>query len=121
MSNIQRVHIEQLILSSFINQLRTNEIDQIEFQDMRIPFKLFKANKTHQLVAKAIFNLQEESKMIDDVNILAYIERFTTVNENEFLDASCCLWTTFDTMMGYLKMLEEIDREEEKHKILMGL
>ena len=119
--NIQRLHIEQLILSCFINQNRALPMDEMDLKDIRIPFKLFKANKTTKMIAKAIYNLQEDDKPIDDVNVITYIQKFTNLNEQEFLDINCMTWVSFDTMNLYLKQLKELDEEEKKNRILESL
>lgn len=119
--NIQRLHIEQLILSCFINQNRALLMDEMELKDIRIPFELFKANKTTKMIAKAIYNLQEDDKPIDDVNVITYIQKFTNLNEQEFLDINCMTWVSFDTMNLYLKQLKELDEEENKNRILESL
>lgn len=111
---IERLHIEQLILSCFINQLRTNELDQLEFREYRLPFELFKANRTNALCAKAILNLQEQDRPIDDLLILCYIEKHEPINETEWLELVSNLWSTFDTMILYLDQLRELDKEEIK-------
>lgn len=118
---IERLHIEQLILSCFINQLKTNELDQMELREYKLPYKLFKANRTNLLTAKAIFNLQEESKPIDDLLILCYIEKHTSINEVEWLELNSTLWATFDTMITYLDYLKELDQEEIKEKRLKAI
>jgi len=71
--NIQREHIEGLILSCFLNQHRTLEMDKMEFEAYKLPFELFKANNTHKMISKAIYNLQCEKLPVDDVNVHAYI------------------------------------------------
>lgn len=123
MSNykIERLHIEQLVLSCFINQLRNTELDQMEFREYKLPFKLFKANKTNQLTAKAIFNLQEQNKPIDDLTILCYIEKHIKINEVEWLELVSNLWCTFDTMIVYLEELKEIDEKEELRNKLKAI
>lgn len=118
---IERLHIEQLILSCFINQTKTNEIDQMEFREYKLPFKLFKANKTNQLTAKAIYNMQNENEPIDDLTVLCYIQKHIQINELEWLELISILWCTFDTMNLYLKRLKVLDDEEKKLKILEGL
>ena len=119
--SIQRLHIEQLILSCFLNQIRTNELDQLEFREYKLPFELFKANKTNKLCAKAIFNLQEEKKPIDDLTVLCYIQKHMEVNQEEWLELVSNLWSTYDTMLLYLDMLKDLDEEEVKMKILESL
>lgn len=118
---VQRKHIEQLILSTLLNGHLSHPMDEIEFEQYKIPFKLFKANRTHTLIAKAIHNLREENKNVDDVNVLCYIQKHTTLNEQEFLEVSSYTWTTFDMMLKWVKQLKEIDQEEEKRKILEGV
>lgn len=108
-----RLHIEELILSCYLNQNRTNELDQMEFKDYKIPFELFKANKTNKLCAKAILNLQEENKPIDDVIVLEYVQSRTKIIESEWLNLLSKDWCTFDTFLQYVKMLKDIDNEEK--------
>lgn len=118
---ILRLHIEQLILSCFLNQTRTNELDQMEFREYKLPFELFKANKTHKLCAKAIYNLQEENKPVDDLIVLDYIEKHMSINQDEWLDIVSNLWCTFDTMISYMNMLKELDEEEIKKEKLKAI
>lgn len=118
---IQRKHIEQLILSTLLNAHLSHPMDEMEFEQYKIPFKLFKANRTHTLIAKAINNLREENKNVDDTNVLCYIQKHTTLNEHEFLEVSNYTWTTFDMMIKWVKQLEEIAEAEEKENILKGL
>lgn len=119
--NVQRIHIEQLILSCFLNQNRSLPLDELEFKDIKLPFELFKASRTTKMIAKAIYNLQVENKPIDDLTVLCYIEKHAQINKQEFLEISCRLWVSFDTMNNYLKELRLIDKEEEKERILRGL
>lgn len=116
--NIQRLHIEQLILSTLINAHLSHPMDEIEFEQYKIPFKLFKANRTHTLIAKAIHNLREENKNVDDVNVLCCIQKHTALNEQEYLEVSSYTWTTFDMMLKWVKQLTEIDKEEELSKLI---
>lgn len=118
---IERIHIEQLILSCFLNQARTNEIDQMEFREYRLPFEIFKANKTIKMTAKAIFNLQEKNIPVDDVTVLAYIEDRAKIDVQEYLEIFAYHWTTFDTMISYLDRLKSIDEDEEKIKKLKAM
>lgn len=119
--DVKRIHIEQTILSSFLNQDKTNEMDQMEFRDMKLPFELFKSSITSKLIAKAIYNLQEDNKPIDDLLVLSYITKHTSINSSEYLQFSCATWVTFDTMNLYLNQLREIDKEEELQNILKGI
>lgn len=116
--NIEKIHVEQFILSCFINQNRTNELDQIEYRDFVLPYELFNANITNKLCAKAIYNLQKENKPIDDLLILCYIEKHIEINQDEWLELVGNLWSTFDTMILYLERLKVLDKE---HKIQMRL
>lgn len=119
--NIQRKHIEQIILSTLLNAHLSHPMDEIDFEQYKVPFELFKANKTHRLIAKAIYNLRAENKNIDDVNVLCYIEKHTQVNEQEFLEVQSYTWTTYDMMLKWVKQLQDIDVEEEKIRILEGV
>lgn len=118
---IERLHIEQLILVTYLNQNKGHLLDELELKDTKIPFELFKANKTTKMIAKAIYNLQVENKPIDEDIVLAYIEKFTEINTNEWIDLNCKLWVTFDTMNLYIKQLKNIDDEENKMKLLEGI
>lgn len=116
--NIERLHIEQLILSCFLNQHRTTELDEMEFREYKLPFELFKASRTTKMISKAIYNFQLENKPVDEVLILEYIKKQTHINEIEVLDILSCTWCTFDTMISYIEMLKEIDKNEKKQEIL---
>ena len=119
--NIKREHIEGLILSCFLNQHRTLEMDKIEFEVYKLPFELFKANNTHKMIAKAIYNLQNENKVVDEVLIHDYITSKAKLNEEEYLQVHTYTWCSFDTMLSYLKMLEDLDKEEKRMELLKGL
>jgi hypothetical protein len=119
--NIKREHIEGLILSCFLNQHRTLELDKMEFEAYKLPFELFKANNTHRMIAKAIYNLQNENKVVDEVLIHDYITSKTKLNEEEYLQVHTYTWCSFDTMLSYLKMLEDLDKEEKRMELLKGL
>ncbi len=119
--SIQRLHIEQLILSCFINQNRALPMDEMDLKDIRIPFKLFKANRTTRMIAKAIYNLQEVNEPIDDLAVICYIQKHTVLNEQEFLEINCMTWVSFDTMNLYLKQLEKLDKDEEIEKKLRSM
>lgn len=119
---IKRLHIESLILSCFINQNRTQDLDKIEFEVYKIPFELFKASMTSKMIAKAIRILQDESKPIDDVLILDFIQSKTNkLDVSAYLEIMSYTWCSFDTMISYLNQLKEIDKEEEKRKRLNEL
>ena len=118
---IQRQHIEETILCAFLYQNISLPMDEIELKDTKIPFKLFKANRTIRMVAKAIHILQEEKTPIDEVNVMCYIEKHTTINSEEMLSLLKHSIVSYDSMTYYLNQLIEIDREEEKIKILQGV
>lgn len=119
--NIKREHIEGLILSCFLNQHRTLELDKIEFEAYKLPFELFKANNTHRMIAKAIYNLQIENTPIDDVLIHDYITSKAKINEDEYLQVHTYTWCSFETMLSYLKQLEIMDKEGKRFELLKGL
>lgn len=108
---ITRRDIENTVLSCFLNQTRTIPLDEMEFVDYRIPYELFKATRTNKLIAKAIFNLQENKSVIDDDIVLDYIRSNTDVNANEFLEVTCTNWVSFDTCKKYIEKLKEEDRK----------
>ena len=118
---IKREHIEGLILSCFLNQHRTLELDKMEFEAYKLPFELFKANNTHKMIAKAIYNLQIEKRPVDEILIHDYISKRAKLNEDEYLQTCSYTWCSFETMEHYLKELELLDREDEKMKLLKGL
>lgn len=115
---IQRNHIEGLILSCLLNQHRTLEMDKMEFEAYKLPFKLFKANYTHRMVAKAIYNLQCEGIPVDDVIVHDYISKKTKLNEEEYLQLHCYTWCSYETMLAYVKMLKDLDEEESRLNLL---
>ena len=119
--NIKREHIEGLILSCFLNQHRTLELDKLEFEAYKLPFELFKANNTHKMISKAIYNLQCENTPIDDVLIHDYITKRTKLNEDEYLQVHCYTWCSFETMLSYLEQLKIMDEEKKRMEILKGL
>lgn len=119
--NILRIHIERQILSSFINQQYTHILDEIEFKDMRLPFELFLSNRAIKMTAKAIYNLQEEKKPIDDLNVLCYIEKHASINEVEWLEIIAKNPLTFDTMNLYMNQLREMHEEQIKNEILESI
>ena len=119
--NIQREHIEGLILSCFLNQHRTLELDKMEFEVYVLPFELFKANSTHKMISKAIYNLQQDNIPVDDINIHTYITKRAKLNEDEYLQASCYTWCSFQTMLAYLKQLEDLDKEDKRIELIKGL
>ena len=115
---IQRTHIEGLVLSCFLNQHRTLDLDKIEFEAYKLPFELFKANYTHRMVAKAIYNLQCEGIPVDDVIVHDYISKKTKLNEEEYLQLHCYTWCSYETMLAYVKMLKDLDEEESRLNLL---
>tara|TARA_R110002096_G_scaffold262699_1_gene456199 strand:- start:347 stop:712 length:366 start_codon:yes stop_codon:yes gene_type:complete len=117
-----RLEIEELILVSFLNQdICMNELDKMEYEDFKLPYNLFNATRTNKLVAKAIFNLQEENKPVSDLTVHHYITEITYVNQDEYINLISKLPVTFDTMQKYLDMLAKISSDEEKLEILRSL
>ena len=118
---ITRNHIEGLILSCFLNQHRTLELDKMEYKSYKLPFELFKANYTHRIVAKAIYNLQLEKKPVDENIVHDYLTKRVKFDEMEYLALHSYTWVSFETMLMYLRELENINREDEKIELLKGL
>lgn len=118
---ITRNHIEGLILSCFLNQHRTLELDKMEYEAHKIPFELFKANYTHRIVAKAIYNLQLEKRPVDENIIHDYLTKRVKFDEMEYLALHSYTWVSFETMLMYLRELEKINKEDEKIELLKGL
>lgn len=121
MMNNYRLEIEQLILITLLSQDKTNELDKMELEDYKLDFNLFKSNKTHKLVSKAIHNLQEQNIPISDITVEKYIKDHTRLNSEEFLDLYSKLWVTFDTMTKYVDHLKVIDDEEMKLNLLKDM
>ena len=119
--NIQREHIEGLILSCFLNQHRTLELDKMEFEVYVLPFELFKANSTHKMISKAIYNLQQDNIPVDDINVHTYITKRAKLNEDEYLQVHSYTWCSFQTMVAYLKQLEDLDKEDKRIELIKGL
>ena len=118
---ITRNHIEGLILSCFLNQHRTLELDKMEYEAYKLPYELFKANYTHKIVAKAIYNLQLEKRPVDENIVHNYLTKRVKFNEMEYLALHSYTWVSFETMLMYLRELENINREDEKIELLKGL
>ena len=93
----------------------------MEFEAYKLPFELFKANNTHRLIAKAIYNLQTENNPVDDVNVHTYITKRAKLNEDEYLQVHCYTWCSFETMQSYLKQLQSLDDEEKRFELMKGL
>lgn len=119
--NDYRLEIEQLILSSFLFQDIMSELDKIEFEDYILPYELFKANRTHKLISKAIFNLKEKKVPVSDLTVLNYIEENTEINNMEFLNVISKSCVTFDTTMKYIEHLKDIDEKENKKNKVRGI
>lgn len=74
------------------------------------------------MIAKAIRIFQDEGKPVDDTLIQDFIESKTDdLNIGEYLQIMSYMWCGFDTMLSYLKLLKEIDIEDEKRKLLNEL
>lgn len=119
--NVERHHVEGLILSCYLNVNKAFPLDRIEIEDYIIPFELFTANRTNKLVAKAIYNFQKEKMPIDEVLIYDYITSKTTLEDENFTYLATLLWVGFDTMLKYIEMLKEIDKNEKLMERLKAL
>lgn len=118
---IERKHIEALILSCFLNSHISTPLDEMEINEANIPFELFKASRATKLISKAIYNLKQKGLPYDDVNVLCYIKEQTEINEHEYFQISCSGVVSYDTMMKYIKRLEIIDKEEEMERAIRNL
>ncbi len=116
-----RVEIEQVVLVSYLFQDIMSELDKMEYEDYKLPYELFKSTRTNKLIAKAIFNLQEQKKPVSDLTVHYYVTEKTSINESEYIDLISKLPVTFDTMKKYLTHLEEIDKDEKKSNLLKGM
>jgi hypothetical protein len=98
-----------------------NELDKLEYEDYTLPYELFKANRTHKLIAKAIFNLKEQKVPVSDLTVHNYIEEITEINQSEFIDLISKTCVTFDTALKYIEHLRDIDKKESKLNKLKGM
>jgi len=119
--NNYRKDIEELLLSCYLNQDRTNELDKMEFNDYIIPYELFKATRTNKLIAKAIFVLQENKMPISEITVINFIQEKTQINEVEVLEVLGSLWCTFDTFLKYIQVLKDLDKEFKRKSMLEDL
>ncbi|MCH7590840.1 response regulator [PVC group bacterium] len=61
-------------------------LDKMEYEDFKLPYNLFNANRTNKLIAKAIFNLQEENKPVSDLTVHYYITKIIQINQDEYIN-----------------------------------
>lgn len=116
-----RLEIEQIILVSYLNQYMSNELEQALYEDEVLPFELFKTNRTNKLVAKAIYNLQCNNIPIRDFEVYDYISKFTSVNQDEWLNLLSKCDTSFNLMLHYTDRLKQTDEDEKKMEILRSM
>lgn len=112
--NINRKHIEYYILGSLINQDIALPLDEIEFLDMTLEYKLFKSTITSKMVAKAIYNMQVEKFPVCDVTVLDYIKKRTNkLDEHLFYEIVGSGHGSYLSILRYLEYLKEIDKNDE--------
>lgn len=96
-------------------------MDKMEYEVFKLPCELFKSSRTARVIAETIGEMQEDKKPVDDNLVLCSIPKHKNININEYLEISCKLWMSFDTMLLYLDRLAKLDEEERKKEILKGL
>ncbi len=119
--NNYRLEIEQLILSSILYQDLQNELDKCEFEDYIIPYEIFKATLTTKLIAKAIFRVQELKQPVSEITVLNFLDEKVKIDQIELINLLAKLNVTFETMLKYVKMLNDIDIEQTKLDILRDI
>jgi hypothetical protein len=107
-----RLPIEKAILATFLYRDLLSEKDYDLIFDYKIPYNLFKANRTHKLIAKAIFNLSNDDMPYDEITVLNFVSKQISINEVEWLDVLSANPITFHTMKGYVRQLEEINHAD---------
>lgn len=101
--------IEQAILSTLLNTASANEKDFDMLIDYKLDYKLFNANRTHTLVAKALFNHAEDGLVWDELLIHNYMLKKTKVNEQEYLEINNKLSLPFTVFLRYIEGLKEME------------
>lgn len=109
-----KLALEESILISFLDINYMNELDVMEYEAFKIPYKHFDSNRVTKLISKAIFNLQELKRPFNDVDVEFYISsftKFTSEDENNYLSLLSKKGFNFDTMKKHLEKLIEINEE----------
>jgi hypothetical protein len=108
-----RLSIEYGILNTLLNYDKAIDSDLNSFLDYQLDHKLFKANRTTKLVSKAISNHLENDTPFTTELIERYILKRANMNLDEWIDLIGRGWFTYATMEQYIKVLKEMDAEEE--------
>lgn len=119
--NNYRLEIEQLILNTILQQDKSHDLDKIELDDYELDYTLFKANRTNRLVAKAIWVLHQNGTPVSDITVDNFISTREALNGLEFLDLTSKLWVSFETMLKYIKHLQNINFEEKQIEMLKAI
>lgn len=107
-----RKDIERAMLSTFLYRDLMSDRDFDIIIDYTIPYKLFTANRTHKLIAKSIFNLQEQDMPFTELCVVDYVSKIEKINEAEWLEVMTTTPITLNTMFGYVKILERMEQED---------
>lgn len=111
---IKKDYLETHILGSILNGHISPPLDEMEFKDLVIDYKLFTSSQTVKLVAKAIHNMQKEKTPISDVLVQDYIEKRTDkLNVSEFYSIVCSGTGSYESVVSYIELLK---KEDELHK-----
>lgn len=110
---IAREHVEKHILGSILNGHVCPPLDEMEFMDLQIDYKIFTTSYTIKMIAKAIYNMKNENLPIDDLLVLEYIQNKTDkLNQHEYYDIVCSGTGSYLSVCNYIKLLEKIDKEQ---------
>ena len=106
--------IEQAILSTLLNTASASEKDFDMLIDYKLDYKLFNANRTHTLVAKALFNHAEDGLVWDELLIHNYILKKTKLektkmNEQEYSEINNKVSLPFTVFLRYIEDLNEME------------
>lgn len=105
--------IEQSILSTLLNPSMGLDEDFDKIIDYKLDYKLFNANRTHTLVAKAIYNHINDELFYDELLIYNYICTKTNqkLDELEFLEINNKLSLPFSVLLKYVETLKDMERD----------
>ena len=111
-----RQPIEYGILSTLMQRhyIADKELDDfLAFILSEDDINLFKSSRTTQVIAKAIYNHIKEDLPFDEVLIEQYILKRTHMDFAEWLEILKRLPMSYDSMLHYIKILKEMNAEEE--------
>lgn len=103
--------LEQSILSTLLNPTMGLEEDFDKIIDYVLDYKLFNANRTHTLLAKALYNHNQDGLVWDEVLIERYIRKKTNLNALEFDEVNSKLSLPFSVLLKYVDTLKDMEQD----------